>query len=51
MRESPLSIAAVAGGLAGMFYGVDAIPKEWLDQLARREYIEKLCEYLYNSLL
>ena len=44
------TVAAVAGGLAGMFYGVDGIPKEWLDQLARRNYIEKLCEDFYRSL-
>jgi len=44
------TVAAVAGGLAGMFYGVDAIPKEWLTQLARRDYIEKLCEVFYQSL-
>ena len=51
LGEDTDTVAAVAGGLAGMFYGVEGIPKEWLDQLARREYIEKLCEYLYNSLL
>ena len=44
------TVAAVAGGLAGMFYGVDAIPKEWLYQLVRREYIEELCEDFYQSL-
>jgi ADP-ribosylglycohydrolase/protein-tyrosine phosphatase len=38
------TVAAIAGGLAGMFYGVDDIPAEWLEQLARRDYIEKLCE-------
>ena len=27
------TVAAIAGGLAGMFYGVDAIPNEWLEQL------------------
>ncbi len=27
-----------------------AIPKEWLNQLARRDYIEKLCEDFYRSL-
>lgn len=38
------SIAAVAGGLAGLFYGYDAIPTEWLDVIQRREWIEKLIE-------
>lgn len=36
--------AAVAGGLAGMIYGVDGIPVEWLDTLKRRDYLEKICD-------
>lgn len=36
--------AAVAGALAGALYGYDAIPREWLDTLIRREYIEGMCE-------
>ena len=38
------TVAAVAGGLAGALYGYDAIPKEWLDTLKRRDYIEEMCE-------
>lgn len=38
------TIAAIAGGLAGALYGYDAIPKEWLNTLLRRDYIEQLCE-------
>ena len=38
------TVAAVAGGLAGAFYGYDAIPREWLDTLKRRGYIEEMCE-------
>ena len=44
------TVAAVAGGLAGMYYGVDSIPKEWLHQLARLDYIKGLCEDFYLSL-
>jgi ADP-ribosylglycohydrolase len=44
------TVAAVAGGLAGMCYGVDSIPEEWLAQLVRRDYIEELCEQFYMSL-
>jgi len=36
--------AAVAGGLAGMIYGVEAIPVEWLETLKRRDYLEKICD-------
>lgn len=33
---------AVTGGLAGLIYGVDSIPKEWLKTLARKEDIINL---------
>ena len=34
---------AVAGGLAGLYYGYADIPKEWIDNIIRREWIEDLC--------
>ena len=34
--------AAVTGGLAGLMYGYEQIPKEWIDVLARKEDIEDL---------
>lgn len=36
--------AAVAGGLAGVTYGYDSIPKEWIDVIAKKDWISKLCE-------
>lgn len=36
--------ACVAGGLAGLHYGVGAIPKKWMDTIARKEDIEGLFE-------
>ena len=50
LGEDTDTVAAVAGGLAGMYYGVDAIPDNWLNQLARRDDIEKLCTDFYDSL-
>ncbi|MBQ6006794.1 MAG: ADP-ribosylglycohydrolase family protein [Selenomonadaceae bacterium] len=44
LGEDTDTTAAVAGGLAGIFYGVDAIPVEWLDILKRRDYLEKICD-------
>ena len=38
------TIAAVAGGMAGVLYGLNGIPQEWLDKLKRREWIEEMCE-------
>jgi len=40
------TVAAVAGGLAGLFYGFDAIPPKWLEQIARLDFIIGLCEAL-----
>lgn len=36
--------AAVAGGLAGIYYGIENIPKNWIACLARKTDIEELCE-------
>lgn len=39
------TVAAVTGGLAGIIYGVggeSGIPERWINQLARKDYIEKL---------
>jgi len=40
------TFAAVAGGLAGIAYGIGGekgIPEEWIKQIPRREWIAKLC--------
>lgn len=38
------TVAAIACGLAGLYYGYQNIPEEWLNKIQRRENIEKLCE-------
>ncbi|KAH0545488.1 hypothetical protein FGG08_000489 [Glutinoglossum americanum] len=38
------TVGAVYGALGGAHYGVDAIPKEWMEGLAKREVIEKIAE-------
>jgi len=35
---------AVTGGLAALIYGIETIPKEWLEVLARKEDIIHLCQ-------
>lgn len=39
------TIAAIAGGLAGLFYGLKAIPAEWLSALQNRDQIESACAF------
>jgi len=38
------TVGAVAGGLAGILYGAESIPEDWLDVLAKKEEILWLCE-------
>jgi ADP-ribosylglycohydrolase len=44
LGEDTDTTGAVTGGLAGLLYGVETIPKEWIDKLARRDDIEDLSE-------
>ena len=37
------TVGAVAGGLAGLFFGYDQIPEEWLSAIQRRDWIEEMC--------
>lgn len=43
LGEDTDTVGAVAGGLAGLFYGLEGIPKEWVEALARKEWMETLC--------
>ena len=36
--------ATVTGSLCGVLYGGELIPREWQDELLRREYLEGICE-------
>ncbi len=42
------TIAAVAGGLAGVAYGFRSIPKKWVDILPRKMEIGELADKLYS---
>ena len=41
---------AVTGGLAGLLYGYDNIPVNWISQIARRDDIEDLAERLAGKI-
>lgn len=36
--------AAIAGGIAGLYYGLDNIPSEWIADLRNKEVITELCQ-------
>ena len=38
------TVGAIAGGLAGLYYGYDTIPENWLSAIKRREWIEEMCQ-------
>lgn len=40
------TVGAIAGGLAGLFYGYNSIPAEWRKVIIKREEILSLCEWI-----
>ncbi len=36
------TVGAIVGGLAALHYGYDEIPKDWLDVIVKRDWIERL---------
>lgn len=46
LGEDTDTVAAVAGGLAGLYYGCggeNGIPLEWIEKIPRKEWITQLC--------
>jgi ADP-ribosylglycohydrolase len=46
LGEDTDTTGAVTGGLAGLLYGYDKIPKSWLQQIARKDDIDDLANRL-----
>lgn len=47
LGEDTDTVAAVAGGLAGIYYGIGGdkgIPEEWIDQIVKKEMIKDMCD-------
>lgn len=44
LGEDADTTGAVTGAMAGLLYGIDSIPKNWKEQLARHDDIEDLAE-------
>jgi len=44
LGEDTDTTGCVTGGLAGLYYGINGIPKDWLDAIVRKDDIGKLFE-------
>jgi ADP-ribosylglycohydrolase len=44
------TVGAVCGGLAGLYYGLDSIPTEWLESVRDLEFVESICNDFEDSL-
>lgn len=43
------TVAAITGQIAGAFYGLDGIPDDWVQKIAKKDRILQLAEDLYNA--
>ncbi len=43
------TVAAIAGGLAGIYYGYEKIPDRWIRDLRNKEYIVSICQKWENK--
>ncbi|PSO96820.1 MAG: hypothetical protein BRC48_05715 [Cyanobacteria bacterium QS_9_48_30] len=50
LGEDTDTTAAVTGGLAGIYYGIEKIPATWVEQIARKEEIIALAKHLETSI-
>jgi ADP-ribosyl-[dinitrogen reductase] hydrolase len=41
---------AIAGGLAGIYYGIENIPQKWIENLVRTNDIKELAQHLSNKI-
>ena len=51
LGEDTDTTGAITGGIAGIYYGFENIPEEWVEVLVRKEDIKNLCIKLENKLL
>lgn len=49
LGEDTDTTGCVTGGLAGLYYGIEAIPNDWINQLARKEDIFNLTTMLHQT--
>lgn len=50
LGEDTDTTAAVAGGLAGLWYGTSSIPEQWLSALAKREELSQRAQWFWEKI-
>lgn len=50
LGEDTDTTGAIAGGLAGIYYGIENIPEKWIDKLVKSNEIKDLAERLLENL-
>lgn len=45
------TVGAITGSITGKIYGLDNIPKRWMDKLRKKEYVYDLCEEFDNKII
>ena len=50
LGEDTDTTGAIAGGLAGIYFGIENIPKKWIDKLVKSNDIKNLAERLSDNL-
>lgn len=48
MGEDTDTVGAVTGGLAGLYYGYENIPKEWLEKIPKKDWIIELANKMVS---
>lgn len=51
LGEDTDTTGAITGGIAGIYYGFENIPEEWIAELVRKEDIENVCIKLETQLM
>lgn len=51
LGEDTDTTGAITGGIAGIYYGFENIPEEWIAELVRKDDIENVCNKLENKLM
>ena len=51
LGEDTDTTGAITGGIAGIYYGFENIPEEWVTELVRKDDIENLCSKLENKFM